>query len=930
MKFNYNLIKIITIVLILFSFFLSVSHTIYATNEDLANEVAEENENRFSQGSPWMDNIDENVYSNHVDTEEEDQQIEPKKPGSVEKYLSELIRNAASSLISLLEENLNAGIDRVIYGRVGSGKPNSVNIYGFELRSGNPYGVTASVSYSLVRSMAFVLIGISFVFLLAKSAWTGQTAQSRDKVKTGFYSTGIKFAMLTLMPYLFDVGLYIRDIILYGIKDVTGQMITGGATLSLSKAFLLNAERTGRFIDSLMYLGTVLLTLYFVIIYIATAIDLLICFVSFPVLCLMHSPKKDLLSGWLMNVLSNLLTPVLDAILLLIPLLTSLMLADTIKGIAIIQMIMCMLIIPSRNRIKSLLGIQSNERGGLLGIMALATMGKALVGKVKGAFGRAADVYSDARKSKMHKELAEVDEEERTSLLNGRGEIGGASRGLQDNILDSSKLDESQSTEEIEDIENLNTPESGLEGVFEERDNGVTGNIADNQSVEILEDLEDGIVAAENTADFVANDNRYQTEDTAHSKNEQEVEQASEAINIGESRGIQKELIGREPHTKNDVLRNLDNAMEQKQKVIDALRMQRAKYKTEEKQKAHQMLDYDRDSEEYRELEKQKSQASVQVAETDQKISEQMSNLNQLRLQAADIKGSQKGRVPSSVEEAKADIICKRANINNFEQPEFKNVLSHEQMSKLYRKRAGSNLLKGSASLAGAAVGTAVVGGGSLFMQPSVVAMSTVAGALGGSALGNGVAGIGMAGARGLKKVAQGSKNSYDMKRQGDIIDMAIGTDIENTYGSIVNTEPIKSMPMQYAKPVINYQNMERRSKDALEINLEKDSIDALQKVITTSGGFKSSSGLLALEKANIETEKHFIELREKQNITLTQKQERLKRIELQTEYLAEEVLKNLSLQTEYEKGTANYNEAKEVILGKVRSIIEKQNKNIF
>ena len=250
-------------------------------SDDLTNEVKEENESRFSKGSPWLENADDSIYSNSVDTMEDEQEIEPDDPGSVEKYLSEFIRNAASSLIALLEENLGAGFDRIIYGRVGSGRPNSVNIYGFELRSGNPYGVTASVCYGLIRSMAFVFLGISFVFLLAKSAWTGQTAQSREQIKSGFYTTAMKFSMLTLMPYLFDVALYVRDVALFGIKEMTSQMITGGATLSLSNAFLVNAERTGRFIDSLMYLGTVLLTLYFAFVYVATAIDLLICFVAF-------------------------------------------------------------------------------------------------------------------------------------------------------------------------------------------------------------------------------------------------------------------------------------------------------------------------------------------------------------------------------------------------------------------------------------------------------------------------------------------------------------------------------------------------------------------------------------------------------------------------------------------------------------------------
>ena len=280
--------------LLCFTLMMPCTTVVYAT-DDLTNEVDEANEDRFSQGSPWLDGADDSIYSNGVDTAEEEQNIEPDEPGMVEKYFSELLRNIASSLIALLENILGTSLDGIIYGRVGSGKPNSVNIFGFELRSGNPYGVTAAVCYSLLRSMAFVFLGIVFVATLAKSLWTGQTAQSREQIKSSIFSTAMKFSILMLMPFLFDVALYVRDVALYGVKEVTGQMVTGGATLSLSEAFLTNAEQTGRFVDAVMYLGTVLLTMYFAIIYIALAIDVLVAFVAFPVLCVLHSPKRDLL-----------------------------------------------------------------------------------------------------------------------------------------------------------------------------------------------------------------------------------------------------------------------------------------------------------------------------------------------------------------------------------------------------------------------------------------------------------------------------------------------------------------------------------------------------------------------------------------------------------------------------------------------------------
>ena len=96
--------KIISIAALYIVIIFLGSSVIYAAeiSDDLTNEVKEENESRFSKGSPWLDHADDSIYSNTVDTMEEEQEIEPDDPGSVEKYLSELIRNAASSLIALL------------------------------------------------------------------------------------------------------------------------------------------------------------------------------------------------------------------------------------------------------------------------------------------------------------------------------------------------------------------------------------------------------------------------------------------------------------------------------------------------------------------------------------------------------------------------------------------------------------------------------------------------------------------------------------------------------------------------------------------------------------------------------------------------------------------------------------------------------------
>lgn len=958
---------------------------VYATEDGLTNEVNEANENRFSEKSPWLDHADESIYSDDIDAGETPQQIEPKDPGLVEKYASELIRNATSSLISLLEGKMGAGIDRIIYGRVGSGKPNSVNIYAFELRSGNPYGVTASVCYALLRSIIFVLLGIYFVFILAKSAWTGHTAQNREQIKSNLYLIAVKFIYLALMPYLFDVVLYVRDVVLHGLKSVTGMMLADGAKLSLSNAFLLNAEFTGRFIDAMMYLGTVGLTLYFAVIYIAIAIDMLVCFIAFPILCLMQSPKRNLMDSWVMTVLSNVLTPVLDAVLLLIPLLTSMMLADVIEGIAFIQLIMCMLIIPARNRIKALLGVQSNERGGFFSAMALLALGRTIAGKTKGAIKRGADIRSDLEKSRAHKEMADADEEESDAILGGFGQNSTQSRAGQGSLeelssrdenslgeLDTSAIDAGGPEERSVEDYDAGYSEDPFYSAYDtdlERHESMPVQAEDFGESEIIGESEgefhEGIPERAGTAGEGIEENRTSNESIKAGAlegkpEEMETQEGNVPEDLKEtevSGGVNGEVLSR-----NQILRDLDKSMEQKQRTIDALKVQKAGFQTEQKRVESQMLNHDRGSEEYRQLEKQRAQMALRASETEQKIAGQMQNLNQLRNEAKAVKGSMAGATPTLFDDKKAEILCKRANINNFDQPEFRNALSNAQMAKLYQKRAAQNLAKGAAATVGTFAGGAMLGGAAMFMQPGTAMMGVTAGASAGAVVGSGIISAGVA-ASGTAKWA-GNKVRFikevEQSKIGTGVDFADAYAQAPVYSGAAQTmgQPImENQPKQRTVSPVSVKTRSSQVEDVIVVpkqtatlsevgveniqqventvqkiqeEIEQDSIRALQKVFSPAGMFKNSVALTALERANVEAEKYFATLRETGAPELTRKQEIEKRVDFQTRCITEEVLDSLSISPDYEKGTENYRKAEEIIHTKVRMIVEKRNKDLF
>ncbi len=100
---------------------------VYASQSDsIENDVDEGNNNRFGTTSPWLKGTsDESIYGIPL-MRGKNSRYTVGKPGRVEKYIAELLRNIGSSVITLLQDNIGASLDSIVYGRVGSGQPNKV------------------------------------------------------------------------------------------------------------------------------------------------------------------------------------------------------------------------------------------------------------------------------------------------------------------------------------------------------------------------------------------------------------------------------------------------------------------------------------------------------------------------------------------------------------------------------------------------------------------------------------------------------------------------------------------------------------------------------------------------------------------------------------------------------------------------------------
>lgn len=881
------------VLLLLFLLLILPGKTVFADGID--NEILEENGDRFGTTSPWLSGTQDNsIYENSIDTGEEDQDISAKTPGRVEKYIAELIRNIASALIALLQDTIGASIDSIIYGRVGSGHPNAVNIYAFELRKGNPYGVTASVCYALLRGMMFIFLGVSFVFQLAKAAWSGQTAKSREEIKGILPMLLMKFCVLMLMPYLLDVALYIRDVLLYGIKEVTGQMVTGGATLSLSKAFLMNAERSGTFVDAAMYLGTVVLTIYFVFLYVAVAIDMLVCFVSFPFVCVFHSRKKDLINGWVSTVFSNLMTPVIDAVLLLVPLLTSLMLSDVIRGVSVIQLVMCMLIIPARVRLKALLGIQSNERNGFLGAMAVMTLARTLASRIKQGAGKIAEAMSDVGKSHMHGELAEVDREEEEALLSG----GSSTKERQETPAE----DSGRQQADIKDA------------LLGEEDVSVADSM-DADAGELQPDSMDADAGELRPDSMEASSGERDTNISSGGK---------EMFHSG------AEIIG---NTKGDVLREIGSQVDRSQNMLDGLRMERSTLVQKDKQLKRQMLDCKRGTEEYKQLEKERANVESQTAEIDSKIAKESGKLNRLRRQSKEFQAALGMHIPTRFDEKRAEILRKRANIDNFEQPEFKGVLTNDQMRVLYRNRAIAKAEKAVAGTVGAVAGGAVAGSASVFLGGSGSAMAAAGGLLAGGSAGEAAVDLSVGAARVVKptaaKVGKAAYHAADMAASAYLMQKirpaAMQVPLDMGRPLPPQQDDISSAVAENVETVADMPESGYKAMDVMT-RVVSDAQNVITRAMSPKGNARSSSMLRMLQLANIEIEREIAVLRE-EGVALTEEAIRNKRISVQENMLTEQFMAQLEYTAGYQKDTEEYVEAEKLIREKIGALLAERDK---
>lgn len=323
-----------------------------------------------------------------------------------------ILSNIGKMLFSIMD-GIGASLDQLIYGRLVTDTP----LFTFDLSTGNVYGVVSAAMYSILRAIAVVLMIVVFMGKIALAAWkNGSVAKSslRDAF-TGFIGSAL---MLALMPNLVDLALFIRDVVLYLI-GTTGATNLFGSQSSSSIIAVLGAAANDNIVSSIIFIAAVVLNLYFLLGYVGVALSMTVDFVLFPFVVIKSNYDKSTIGNWLTEMLSCMVVPIVDAILIMLPSFLGIYASslDTIDsfGVAVVQVIICYLIIPTRAAARNILGLRVNplESSGLFAAGALGmAAAKGLKNMIQDSKETKKNAAADQESAELEDDLAKLEKEE--------------------------------------------------------------------------------------------------------------------------------------------------------------------------------------------------------------------------------------------------------------------------------------------------------------------------------------------------------------------------------------------------------------------------------------------------------------------------------------------------------------------------------------
>lgn len=319
--------------------------------------------------------------------------------GFVEKALVTIVNKIASAI-----DVEDFSIDHLIYGKSnGNAKPSTwtKSKYAFNPVNGNLFYDIYRGSYGVFRNLGIILVNLYIVYLATKGLYSDAT--SKDYFKSGILTLVSTTLLFTSLPGILDFVLMLRENLLDFVYPISaGLSGTGGG--GFIEGLRDNASSdTATLKDSLFYLAGVILNLYFLFIYISMGVSFVLSMWLSPILITTSEQKLKEKITFFKYIAGIIITPVIDAALLIMPLVV----VSKSEGV-LIAIATFAAIIPTRTWLRKQLGLGTGV-SEMMG-MGFAFMGGQMVGSaVGGLIGAGRKIsqgYEHVQRGNMFKTLA--------------------------------------------------------------------------------------------------------------------------------------------------------------------------------------------------------------------------------------------------------------------------------------------------------------------------------------------------------------------------------------------------------------------------------------------------------------------------------------------------------------------------------------------
>lgn len=307
-------------------------------------------------------------------------------------------------------------LSSIIYGRVGGALEGTgnLNLFSYEMASGNFYGIAAMSFYSIIRNAFIVVMMMILMWDLVAFIYTNGDSRQRTRLIEKVKSFVVITMSLVLLPRALDILLYLRDSLLYTILVSSSQItetfsealggagkntaslldtivsgptalfmrtVVPGGAADICYTFRMQAvslEMGTTFGNCLCYFASVFALFMFMAQYVGMALSMCVLVVFFPFACAMNMVYPNILREWGKNLVGLVMVPLIDAILFCFPVLAAVASDGGQYGLMpFIQLALIYGIVPARGTVRSMLGlgrgtaIEMSGLGAMMGVMSL-------------------------------------------------------------------------------------------------------------------------------------------------------------------------------------------------------------------------------------------------------------------------------------------------------------------------------------------------------------------------------------------------------------------------------------------------------------------------------------------------------------------------------------------------------------------------------